>query len=194
MRVESLVAKTSTDKNFAGAEAILVVNCRVSGRVAAIFAILVGFVFSAAGQEPSSPLAFYQPSALNNVDGATLMHQLPMLALLDGRHLPLTTPMGRMGLLPVNLSSTTSFNVAQVRAVGGPATEGKDSSKEMQPSHLDPLFYSGEVDFFYGHSSGKFGGDEYGSSFQGTVGNDKVQITVGGTYDESNGRVPRWAR
>jgi len=195
VRVEFLVAKTSTDKNFTGVEAILAVNCRVSGRVAAIFAILVGFVFSAAGQEPSSPLAFYQPNALNNVDGATLVHQLPMLGLLDGQHLPLSTPMGRMGMLPIHLSTPAQFstaqNVAQVRVV---SSDGKDSSKEVQPSHLDPLFYSGEVDFLYGHTSGKFGGDEYSSHFEGTVGNDKLQITVGGTYDDWNGRIPRWVR
>lgn len=184
-------------KDFTGASGVSVVNCSMIKGVILTVAAFCGFALAATAQQlpgTTSPLAFYQPETLNTVDGSALMHELPMLALLDGRHLPLSTPMGRMGNLPVNLSTNTSFNYAQVRALGGPAVDGKDSSKEVQPSHLDPLFYSGEVGVFYGHASGKFGGDEYGSYFQGTVGNDKLQITVGGSYDQFDGHSPRWAR
>ena len=36
--------------------------------------------------------------------------------------------------------------------------------------------------------------EDFGSYIVGGVGNDKFQITVGASYEESNGRVPRWAR
>ena len=55
-------------------------------------------------------------------------------------------------------------------------------------------FNGGEVGFMYGHSSGKFGGDEFGTYIDGTVGNDKFQINAGASYQEWNGRFPRRIR
>jgi hypothetical protein len=46
----------------------------------------------------------------------------------------------------------------------------------------------------YGHSSGKFGGDEFGTYIDGVVGNDKFQINAGASYQEWNGRFPRRIR
>jgi len=39
-------------------------------------------------------------------------------------------------------------------------------------------FGRGEIGFYYGHSSGKFGGDEFGSYITGGVGNEHMQINV----------------
>ena len=36
-------------------------------------------------------------------------------------------------------------------------------SKSKRKSPLNPVYYGGEVGVFYGHSSGKFGGDEFGT-------------------------------
>jgi hypothetical protein len=44
--------------------------------------------------------------------------------------------------------------------------------------------------FFHGHSSGRFGGDEYGTYIEGGAGNDKFQINAGAAYQEWNGRFP----
>lgn len=139
-------------------------------------------------------LTLDQAKLFRTLDSSALIGGLPMFGLLDGQHLPLSTPMGRMGMFPVNLSSSNSLNFAQVSATSAHIVDGKDSSKEISPMRVDPLFYSGEVGVFYGHSSGKFGGNDYGSYFEGTVGNDKVQITVGGSFDQWDGRVPRWSR
>jgi hypothetical protein len=171
------------------------------------FVGIVGFGFSLAAQQPNSTekakikplraadsLILDQARLLGEMDSSTLIGGLPMYGLLDGQHLPLSTPMGRMGMFPVNLSSSNSLTFAQVSTSNARVVDGKDSSKEIQPLHSDLLYYGGEIGFFYGHSTGKFRGDDYGSYFEGTVGNDKVQITVGGSFDQWNGRVPRWGR
>jgi len=180
-------------KDFTGAKTDSVVNCGMIKRIASIVSVVVGLYLVANAQLPgeTSPLAFYRPEVLNSFDSSILMHQLPMLALLDGHNLPLSTPMSRMGRSPVSLSSDTSFNYAQVRTSNAAGIDPKDS-KEVQPLRGDPLYYSGEVGVFYGHQSGKFGGDDYGSYFQGTVGNDKLQISVGGSFDQWNGHSPHW--
>ena len=181
-------------RNFTGANAVLVVNCSVINRALACLVCLFAFSLPVVAQNAvPSPLAFYNPASMNSLDGLALMHQLPMLSLLDGQHLPLSTPMGRMGMLPVHLTSTSINSAQNVNYVTLATTDGKDS-KQVQPVQADPLHYSGEIGAYYGRASGKFGGDSYGSYFEGTVGNDKVQITVGGSYDESNVRVPRWTR
>jgi len=46
----------------------------------------------------------------------------------------------------------------------------------------------------YGHSSGKFGGDYLQGYIFGEVGNDRIHISAGASYEEWNGRVPRWGR
>jgi len=65
---------------------------------------------------------------------------------------------------------------------------------EVMGSPSAPYYYSVEVGFMYGHSSGKFGGDEFGTYIDGTVGNDKFQINAGASYQEWNGRFPRRIR
>ena len=44
----------------------------------------------------------------------------------------------------------------------------------------------------YGHASGKFGGDDFSTYIVGEAGNDKFHITVGASYEESSGRLPRF--
>jgi hypothetical protein len=71
---------------------------------------------------------------------------------------------------------------------------GVAAPKSKRKSPLNPVYYGGEVGVFYGHSSGKFGGDEFGTYIEGGVGNDKFQINAGASYQEWNGRVPRRIR
>ena len=73
-----------------------------------------------------------------------------------------------------------------------PATSAKDSPG--RPFDLRPSFdyVTGEVGFLYGHSSGKFGGDYMEGYIFGEVGNDRFHISAGASYQEWNGRVPRW--
>lgn len=145
------------------------------------------------------PVAAQQTSVLQQTIS------LPMLTLADARGLPASSELGRMGTVPVDLSSDESYTVAEiiVRPQGGQylatdgkdsRTDGKDSSAAIVNSPLNPIYYGGEVGFRYGHASGKFGGDDFATYMIGTVGNDKFQITAGGGYEEFNGRLSRWGR
>jgi hypothetical protein len=52
----------------------------------------------------------------------------------------------------------------------------------------------GEIGVLYGHSIGKFDREVEAGYIFGEVGNDKLQISVGGTYEHWSGRVPRFGR
>jgi hypothetical protein len=141
----------------------------------------------------------YRPEIFSTVDSLALINRLPVLNFLDGTHLPVSSEMGRMGTAPVEFPSLTYMSVAYVSAAkvqkanAAPAhqTDGKDSSAEVMSSPSSPYYYGGEIGFMYGHSSGKFGGDEFGTYIEGGVGNDKFQINAGASYQEWSGRVPR---
>ena len=75
-----------------------------------------------------------------------------------------------------------------------PATSAKDSSDQLLDLRPNFDYVTGEVGFLYGHSSGKFGGDYLQGYIFGEVGNDRVHISAGASYEEWNGRVPRWGR
>jgi hypothetical protein len=53
--------------------------------------------------DPGASLALQRPDLFSNVDGATLIHGLPVLTLLDGRRFPLSTELGRMGWAPLDV-------------------------------------------------------------------------------------------
>jgi hypothetical protein len=149
-------------------------------------------------------LALNQQGIFKTVDSSALIHELPMLTLLNGQSLPVSTPMGRMGMEQLNLFPDTLSNNLQMGMVSvstGSRTGGKDFSTDgkdwngavpTSPSH--PLYYSGEIGFLYGHATGKYGGDVKQTYFIGTVGDDNVQITVGGSYEDSNFNFPRRGR
>ena len=143
-------------------------------------------------------LAVCFPAAAQQASVLQQTISLPLLTLSDGRGLPASSELGRMGTVPVDLSSDDSFTVAEiiVRPQGEqyPATDGKDSSAAIANSPLNPIYYGGEVGFRYGHASGKFGGDDFATYMMGTAGNDKFQITVGAGYEELSGRLSRWGR
>lgn len=104
-------------------------------------------------------------------------------------------------MAPLVLSPNASANSGQVQKVNVAAayrtdgkdfgTASKDSSGELISS-LDRFYYGGEVGFLYGHSTGKFSGDLFDTYVQGTVGNDKFQITVGTEYQNWSGRGPQF--
>ena len=109
--------------------------------------------------------------------------------------------MGFSDLFPAALSSAAPPSAQRPSA--GPVhgsdgkdlgAGGKDSPTEVRNSSLDPVYYGGEVGVLYGRWSGKGGGDMWQTYIIGTVGNDKVQITAGASYDEwsGNGRSLRF--
>lgn len=198
---------TAPAKDFTGARMVSAVNSLMIKRAL----IVVGFLalcFPLAAQTPSmdasSAFAFYRPEIFSTVDSLALVDRLPVLNFLDGTRLPVSSEMGRMGTAPVEFPSLTYMNMSvayvsaakarNVNAAQVSGKDGKDSSAEVMTSASAHYYYGGEVGFMYGHSSGKFGGDEYGTYIDGTVGNDKFQINAGASYQEWNGRFPRRIR
>jgi len=195
-------------KDFTGIWVFSVVNYGMTrGALLAVLG-LVGLSFPVSGQqaipagdfEAASTLALDRPEIFNSVDSSVLIHDLPIVAFLDGR-LPGSSPLGRMGVAPVTsfpmafASPLPGQNRYVYAAAGKDSKDAKDSPEEVTALQRKPeLYFGGETGVFYGRSIGKHGGDDFGSYIEGSVGNDKLEITVGGSYEQSNVRVPRWAR
>jgi len=169
----------------------------------ALFAVisLVGFgLMQQTARADFDPIfGFYRPELFSTIDSADLVRDLSMREFLDGR-VPGSTAMGRMGTAPVG-----NFPMALVNAeprkkgnsISGPVKDPKDgkdyaSVESLATEKASLAWTGGEVGFIFGHSSGKFGGDEFTSYIIGGVGNEHMQINVGASQQEFNGRVPRW--
>lgn len=167
----------------------------------------LAFCFSVAGQQKldtSSGLLLYNPRIFNTGDSSALLRGLPMLAFLDGKSFPISTGLGRMGTTPLHLFWDAPSSVASVHKARNVSqhqadakdfeADGKNVSAQVMSAASDPLVYGGEVGVFYGHSTGKFGGDESGGYIQAGIGTDKFQLNVGVSGSESDLHVPRGRR
>ena len=153
-------------------------------------------------------LSLYRPRNSGGADSSLLLHNGSVPLWLDGAQAStraidsgysFASQWVQMGftssdLFPAALLSADQLpaqrpSAGWVHASDGKdsGADGKDSPAEMQSSSLDPLYYGGEVGVLYGRWSGKGGGDMWQTYIVGTVGNDKVQITAGASYDEWNG-------
>ncbi len=166
----------------------------------AVFALLgfLGLCLPLAAQQTDTraALTLYPKDLFRTVDSSVLIHDFPLLTLLDGRRLPLSTELGRMGTTPIDLFPVAYLRPALAQKTkASQTTSGKESPEaEVAVSQLDRIYSGGEVGMFYGHSSGKFGGDDFATYIQGEVGNEHFHISVGAAYEESNGRLPRFGR
>jgi hypothetical protein len=70
--------------------------------------------------------------------------------------------------------------------------DGKDLSPEMLNSPLNQVYVTGEVGFMYGQWSGKGSGDYWENYVWGQAGNDKFQITAGGSFENWSGNGPKF--
>jgi hypothetical protein len=61
----------------------------------------------------------------------------------------------------------------------------------MLDSPLSHVYVTGEIGFVYGQWSGKGSGDYASTYIWGQAGNDKFQITAGGSYENWNGSSPK---
>ena len=184
-------------QNSAGGETVLVVNFRLMRRAIAFGCLALAATFAAQTVRAGDfdPIfGFYRPELFASVDTSTLLRDLPMNQYLADR-LPGSTPLGRMGNAPVG-NFPTALVTAEPRqkntkVASGPVIDPKDgkdySSVESMAVEKAALTWTGgEVGFMYGHSSGKFGGDEFSSYIMGGVGNDHLQINVGAGYEETH--------
>jgi hypothetical protein len=137
-------------------------------------------------------LSSYRPEMLRTTDCSALLEGLPMLAFLQlspiSSEMPAVTPAAE----EVHPMISVSGKRGQKLTTG--LIDAKDSPATTQPLEKQPLEYHGEVGLLYGRSTGKFGGDVKQGYMIGTVGDDKVQFTIGTSYQDWNVRNPRWGR
>ena len=151
-------------------------------------------------------LSLYRPKNSVAPDSSLLLHNGSVPLWMDGAQVnnggiypgysfvSQWVQMGFSDLFPAALLSAGPRSAQ--RPSGGPVhgsdgkdlgADGKDSPDEMLSSPLNPTYSGGEVGVLYGRWSGKGGGDMWQTYIEGTVGNDKFQITAGASYDEWNG-------
>ena len=76
-----------------------------------------------------------------------------------------------------------------------PSGESKDSlDRIIDLQAPNKIRFGGEVGFFYGKSTGKYGREDFAGYIIGTVGNEKFSINVGYLHQESTFNVPRRRR
>ena len=154
--------------------------------------ITLGQLRSTSALDTASALTLYQPDIFSTVDSSVLIHGLPVPTLLDGRRFPVSSELARMGMMPLDLFPIALVSAVDVPKVNASPIYGKDSPGEMENLRSNRGFYSsGEMGFFYGTTTGKFGYETKQAYIQGTVGNDKFQITAGVSSEESSWRFPR---
>jgi len=145
-------------------------------------------------------LSLYRPELLTMVDSSALLRDLTMPNIVGEQFLPVPIQFGWVEIQAADIFPVVYVNrdkapkTSSSRLASKDGKDAKDSTGEVMSSPLNPYYYGGEMGAFYGHSSGKFGRDDFGSYITGTVGSDKLQISVGASYEESSGRFPRWAR
>jgi hypothetical protein len=190
-------------ENFTGAGSVLAVNSRMTNRVVLGVAAFLSLCLSLSAEQParaarpntlslaqlsslapqnSRPL-FFQPALFSRLGDPLLVNGSPGPATFSSREtFSLATTYNLIGT-PTNLLPSTMAMESPSHTA--PASYSKDSSD--YPLDLRPGYYvTGEVGFVYGRSTGKFGGDYKEAYIMGQVGNDKLQITVGASYEDSN--------
>lgn len=184
------------------------------GRVLSVAAGLLGVCFAVGAQQTNwraatqndhaTALSLSQPKFFSAKDSSILFHKGPVYAWSDGGRLASNTVLAGIGMasldvFPVAYLPPNTSGVATARKGGAPSdsprgnfgTDVKDLSGTMM-SPPDQVYYGGEVGVMYGRWTGKGGGDLMQSYIMGTVGNDKLQISVGAEYEESSGRSARY--
>lgn len=184
------------------------------GRVLSVAAGLLGVCFAVGAQQTNwrgatqndhaTALSLSQPKFFSAKDSSILFHKGPVYAWSDGGRLASNNALAEIGMasldvfpvayLPPNTSgvaTTRKGSAASDSPPGNFGTDGKDFPGTMM-SPPDQVYYGGEVGVMYGRWTGKGGGDLMQSYIMGTVGNDKLQISVGAEYDESSGRSARY--
>ena len=99
--------------------------------------------------------------------------------------------MAQMRLTPLDLFPIAFLKAVEVQKVTTSPSYGADAPGGVVNLHLNRDYTGGESAFFYGKSSGNFGREDKQAYILGGAGNDKTHITVGASYEESSGRLPR---
>ena len=150
-----------------------------------------------------SNLSIYRSNVIN-APNSILFHNGPVRAWSDGGQLVsenafVQIGMAPLGLFPVSYLAPSDVGPTPIRRPGTVSdsrsanfhTDGKDLPPETLNSPLNQVYVTGEVGFMYGQWSGKGSGDYVGSYIWGQAGNDKLQITAGGSFENWNGSGPK---
>jgi hypothetical protein len=150
-----------------------------------------------------SNLSIYRPNVVNASD-SILFHNGPVRAWSDGAQLVSESAFVQIGMAPLGLfpaaylapsdvgpTPIRKSNAAPDSRSANLPTDGKDLPAGMLSSPLNQVYFTGEVGFMYGQWSGKGSGDYVGSYIWGQAGNDKLQITAGGSFENWNGNSPK---
>lgn len=171
-----------------------------AGLLAAGFLTLCSPLF---GQRPGSDLFNLEKSrrsekALSSalapnffaLDNPVLFPLTPASPLVNGGFLSASTALDWM--MPMDVVSAPYPRTRQSAPASAPAERNlADHLGNLLPN-ID--YATAEVGFMYGRSTGKFGGDYKLGYVIGEVGDDKVHISVGAAYEDSNLRFPRFGR
>ncbi|MBA3832118.1 MAG: TonB-dependent receptor plug domain-containing protein [Chthoniobacterales bacterium] len=140
------------------------------------------------GEVDTAPaLTLYRPDIFSTVDGALLIHSLPVLTLLDGRRFPISGDLGRTGMTPLDMIPVAFLRAVQVEKSSSPVY-GTDAPGGIVNLQLNRSYSGGEAGLFYGSSGGKYGREDFQAYIRGGVGTDNVQISAGAAYDRSSGQ------
>jgi len=157
--------------------------------VAVAVAGFLSFCLPLSAQQQTDRLDVF--SALNNS-----VLRLPSLALTDAGSF--FFPSAFSWIEPTSPDFLPALSVASTKAGSrrptAAAAPSENSSKEVANIRRPNLFdyAGGEVGFFYGRSIGKYGAEVEQGYIMGEAGNDKFHITVGASYENLSGRVPRF--
>jgi len=152
----------------------------------------------------ASSLSIYRPNVAS-ASKSILLQNSPVRAWSDGGQLVSENAFVQIGMAPLGLfpaayfalSDTGSIPTRRVSAApnyssGNFGTDGKDVPAGMLDSPLNHVYVTGEIGFVYGQWSGKGSGDYVGSYIWGQAGNDKFQISAGGSFENWNGNGPKF--
>jgi hypothetical protein len=205
----SLCMEQVAHQNFTGADDLLAVNSLMNKRGLLPVVVFLGLCLSLAAQQASgSPpghggaftlaqlrsmaaanngSVLLQPNLFNSLDNPVFGFPFSNRDVFS-----LSTTFNLMGTAPQSFLPFSSAMESPRASL--PATSAKDSPDRPFDLRRSFDYVTGEVGFMYGHSSGKFGGDFMEGYIFGEVGNDRIHISAGASYQEWNGRVPRWGR
>ena len=139
-------------------------------------------------------LSAFRPDVFSTVDGSILIHELPVLTLLDGRRFPISNELGRMGMAPVDLFPIAFLSAVEPQRVAASPLDGSDAPGGVVNLLRSRVYTGGEAGVFYGKSGGKYGREDFEAHIIGSVGTDKFRITAGVSHEESSGRYRSYSR
>jgi len=186
IRATHFILDTGDREEFAGAPAL---SDDSSLMIKRALPVLVGLfsVCLAAAATGAPGLDLDRHDVFSTVEGSLLIQSLPVMTLLDDQRLPAPSALGRMGRTSLDVAPLAYLSPAPRRSAEISPIDPKDAPGEIL-SLRDRLYTWGEVGFLYGTSAGKHGGDVLAGYIVSGIGNDKFQLTVGASYEESSVR------